>query len=55
MTIEEITLELELAGLSTEQQRKIISFVQTNGYDAKVLDQKLRLMGYAPIFSLYES
>lgn len=54
MTIEEITLELELAGLTREQQMKIISFVKTHGYDANVLDQKLRLMGYPPIFAMFE-
>jgi len=54
MELEEIELELELAGLSREQQVKLLSFVKTNGYDAKLLDQKLRLMGYEPVFSIYE-
>jgi len=54
MTLEEIAFELELAGLSSEQQRKILSFCKTNEYDAKTLDTKLRLMGYEPIFSMYE-
>lgn len=54
MTLDEIALELELAGLSREQQTKLLSFCKTNGYDAKVLDQKLRLMGFEPIFGMYE-
>lgn len=54
MTLEEIALELELAGLTREQQVKLLSFCKTNGYDAKVLDQKLALMGYAPVFSIYD-
>lgn len=54
MTLEEIEFELELAGLSREQQVKLLSFVKMNGFDAKALDKKLQLMGFAPIFSLYE-
>ena len=54
MTLEEIEFELEMAGLSREQQIKILSSVKIGGYDAKVLDQKLRLMGYPPLFSIYD-
>lgn len=54
MTLEEIEFELEMAGLSREQQVKLLSSVKMGGYDAKVLDQKLRLMGYPPIFSIYD-
>jgi hypothetical protein len=54
MTLEEIEFELELAGLSREQQVKLLSFVQMNGFDAKMLDKKLQLMGFAPIFSIYD-
>ena len=54
MTLDEIEFELELAGLSREQQVKLISFCKVHGYDAQVLDQKLRLMGFEPIFSIYE-
>ena len=54
MTLDEIAFELELAGLSREQQVKLLSFCKANGFDAKVLDKKLQLMGYEPIFSFYE-
>ena len=54
MTLEEIEFELEMAGLSREQQIKLLTAVERDGYDAKVLDQKLRLMGYPPIFTVYE-
>ena len=54
MTLDEITFELELAGLPREQQVKLLSFCKTNGFDAKVLDKKLQLMGYEPIFSIYD-
>jgi hypothetical protein len=54
MTLEEIEFELEMAGLSREQQVKLLSSVKIGGYDAKVLDQKLRLMGYPPLFSIYD-
>ena len=54
MTLDEIAFELELAGLSREQQTKLLSFCKTNGYDAKLLDKKLQLMGYEPVFSIYD-
>ena len=54
MTLEDIDFELEMAGLSREQQVKLLSSVKIGGYDAKALDQKLRLMGYPPIFTMYE-
>ena len=54
MTLEEIEFELEMAGLSREQQVKLLSSVKIGGYDAKVLDQKLRLMGFPPAFSIYD-
>ena len=54
MTLEEIEFELERAGLSREQQVKLLSSVKMGGYDAKVLDQKLRLMGFPPLFSIYD-
>ena len=54
MTLEEITFELELAGLTREQQMKLLSSVRRDGYDAKALDKKLLLMGYAEIFSIYD-
>ena len=54
MTLDEIAFELELAGLSREQQVKLLSYCKTHGFDAKELDRKLQLMGYEPIFSIYE-
>jgi hypothetical protein len=54
MTLEDIEFELELAGLSRDQIRKLVSFCQTNGFDAKVLDTKLKMMGYAPVFDIYD-
>jgi len=54
MTLEEIEFELELAGLSREQQVKLLSFVKMNGFDAKMLDKKLQLMGYEAIFTIYD-
>ncbi len=54
MTMEEIEFELEMAGLSRDQIRKLTSYCQTNGFNAKVLDQKLKLMGYAPVFDIYD-
>ena len=38
MTLEEIEFELEMAGLSREQQIKILNSVKRDGFDAKLLD-----------------
>lgn len=54
MSLEEIAFELELAGLSRQQQVKLLSFCKSNDYDAKMLDKKLMLMGYEPVFSIYD-
>lgn len=54
MSIEEIELELELAGLSREQINKLISFCKNNGFDAAVLDRKLQLMGFEKVFTIYD-
>lgn len=54
MTLEEIAFELEMAGWSREQQIKLLSSVKRGGFDAKALDHKLLLMGFAPIFSIYD-
>lgn len=54
MDIEEIAFELELAGLSREQQIKLLSSIKRAGFDAKAVDKKLLLMGFAPIFTIYD-
>ncbi len=54
MTIEEIEMELEFAGLSREQINKLISFVKSNGFDAATMDKKLQLMGYEKVFTIYD-
>lgn len=54
MSLEEIEFELELAGLSREQQIKLLSSIKRGGFDAKALDHKLLLMGFAPIFTIYD-
>lgn len=54
MSLEEIEFELELAGLNREQQIKLLSSIKRGGFDAKALDHKLLLMGFAPIFTIYD-
>jgi len=54
MTLEEIEFELEMAGLSREQQIKIISSIKQGGFDAKAVDKKLVLMGFTPVFTIYD-
>jgi len=53
MSLEEIEFELEMAGLNRQQINKLISSVKQSGFDPKVLDQKLRLMGFMPLFEMY--
>lgn len=54
MTLEEIELELELAGLSREQIMKLLSFVKSHGFDAQMMDKKLQLMGFEKVFTIYD-
>jgi len=54
MTLEEVELELELAGVSSEQRRKLLSFCKTYGFDAKAVDKKLASMGFEPVFTVYD-
>jgi hypothetical protein len=54
MDIEEIAFELELAGLSMDERRMLLSSIRRSGFDPKALDNKLKAMGYAPIFTIYD-
>lgn len=54
MNMQDIEFELEMAGLSREQQIKITSSIKRAGFDAKAVDKKLMLMGFAPVFTVYE-
>jgi hypothetical protein len=54
VTLEEIELELEFAELSRGQIVKLLSFVRSSGFDAKIMDRKLLMMGFEPLFGLYE-
>lgn len=54
MTIEEIKMELELAGVSLDKINKLIAFCKANGFDAAVMDKKLNLMGYEKVFTIYD-
>jgi len=54
MSLGEIEFELGLAGLSREEQLRLLSSIKRGGFDAKALDHKLLLMGFAPIFTIYD-
>jgi len=54
MDIEEIAFELELAGLSMDERRMLLSSIRRSGFEAKALDNKLKAMGYAPVFTIYD-
>ena len=34
--------------------QKVLSSIKRGGFDAKAVDKKLVLMGFTPIFSIYE-
>ena len=54
MDMEEIAFELELAGLSMDERRMLLSSLRRSGFDPKALDNKLKAMGYAPVFTIYD-
>lgn len=54
LTIDEIAYELELAGLSFDEQRMLLSAIKRFGFEPKAFDKKLIAMGYAPIFTIYD-
>lgn len=54
MSLEEIENELEFAGVSRGQIVKLLSFCKMNGFDAQAMDRKLAMMGYDPVFAIYE-
>ncbi|CAA6823364.1 MAG: Unknown protein [uncultured Sulfurovum sp.] len=54
MSLEEIEFELEMAGLSREQQVKMLNSVRRDGFDPKLLDRKLATMGFPPVFTIYD-
>lgn len=54
ITIEEIAYELELAGLSFDEQQMLLSAIKRSGFDPKAVDEKLKFMGFAPIFTIYD-
>ena len=55
MSIEEIEMELELAGVSRDKIVKLIAFCKNNGFDAATMDKKLQLMGYEKVFTIYDN
>jgi len=54
MSIEEIEMELELAGVSRDKIIKLIAFVKSNGFDAAAMDKKLNSMGFEKVFTIYD-
>lgn len=54
MTLEEIQLELEVAGVSMEHVAKLIRITKRFGFDPKDLDIKLQNWGYQKIFTIYD-
>ena len=54
MSIEEIEMELELAGVSRDKIIKLIAFVKNNGFDPVAMDKKLNSMGFEKVFTIYD-
>lgn len=54
MELDEIAWELELAGVGMDERKMLLSAIKRSGFDPKALDKKLTVMGYAPIFTIYD-
>lgn len=54
MSLDEIQLELELAGVSRDKQVKLLRSIKREGFNPQAIDKKLALMGYMPIFTIYD-
>lgn len=54
MSLEEIAYELELAGVTRDKMNKLLAAIRRDGFDPKTIDKKLEVMGYAPVFTIYD-
>lgn len=54
MSLEEIEMELELAGVSRDKIMKLLSYVKSHGFNAKEMDRKLQTMGFDKVFTIYD-
>lgn len=54
MNLDEISYELELAGLSFDERQMLLSAIKRSGFDPQAVDEKLKYMGFAPIFTIYD-
>ncbi len=54
MSLDEIAFELELAGVNRDKMNKLLSSIKRSGFNAKDIDKKLEVMGYAPVFTIYD-
>jgi hypothetical protein len=54
MSLEEVELELELAGVSRDKIIKLLAFCKNYGFDAIVMDKKLMSMGFEKVFTVYD-
>ena len=54
MSLEEIRMELEIAGLGMEHVDKLVRICENHGFDAATMDKRLQSWGYAKIFTIYD-
>lgn len=54
MDLDEVQLELEMAGVEMEHVSKLIRICKNFGFDPKVLDEKLLKWGYNKVFTIYD-
>ena len=54
MSLEEIRMELEIAGLGMEHVDKLVRICENHGFDATTMDKRLQSWGYAKIFTIYD-
>lgn len=54
MSLEEIRMELEVAGVGMEHVDKLVRICENHGFDAVTIDKRLQSWGYAKIFTIYD-
>ena len=54
MTLDEIAFELELSGVPRDKMNKLMISIKRDGFNPKAIDKKLEVMGFTPVFTIYD-
>jgi len=54
MSLEEIRMELEIAGVGMEHVSKLVRICENHGVDMPTLDKRLQSWGYEKVFTIYD-